>query len=598
MIRSDFGRCCTLLIVPVAFVLSMFPAGDGFAQQARKDRCVNTFKVTGAKGASTVLSVRKIFQEMTDAERATQVNFEGTQYTFGDYTRVGQPSNLVDCAGWVFNKLWGKGQYVITAGEFYKNVVVPFGQEVSRFNAKPGDVVVYLDPSSPKPEDRGKHIAVVVETSWHGIIIETKDGTESVFRTTLPFNTRFSNDPLLRKYAETVIYRVDPSQVTVEQQTNCETPPTPVAVNTPTGAGDTPPEGPGTDQPTDTTEPPTVIVDLGRTPRDPPGGDRPNGGDGSGGQAGGGNGTGAGGGNPPAQPQGKTRPPGMVRPGRPPAPPPPAPPPTGATTPPPTVVDSVPPNTPTGPTSPSPPYKTHFLSEPFTPGGQCPSVPGFPTAFESCTFGPLNAADAPSDGWVGCVYEVNMNFVCKASNAPSNCSCKQDWSGRVPPLDQLIALAPADPLAGQKKLADPAHPPAGSTNTSMVHPNIVEPATLPPPTVGSITALPAAVIPNIVDPVQLPPPTIDMIKPATAKAVPESQSHPEQKPKKTAKKKQQDKPKRQARPRAPIDDGIDTDSARAAVAIGVIGGIGLGGGFRGGGGYRGGGSSQMGRHHR
>jgi hypothetical protein len=110
-----------------------------------------------------------------------------------------------------------------------------------------------------------------------------------------------------------------------------------------------------------------------------------------------------------------------------------------------------PPQAPGAGTGSSPPakdagFQSHSLSQPFKPGGQCPKVVSnvafgpLQTAFESCQWN--DPKQGGRGGWVGCVTERDMNFVCKSSNAPPDCKCTQDWSGKVPPRDQLAKLAP------------------------------------------------------------------------------------------------------------------------------------------------------------
>jgi hypothetical protein len=131
---------------------------------------------------------------------------------------------------------------------------------------------------------------------------------------------------------------------------------------------------------------------------------------------------------------------------------------------------SPPPTTPAA--APPDDFVTHTLSQPFTPGGFCPNK----SAFEACKFGPKDASGKPSEGWVGCVDPRDENFACKGSGAKPNCSCTQDHTGKVPPRDQLIAMAP------KAKKHTPLSPVALPQITlpepgPMVHP---QPAFIPP----------------------------------------------------------------------------------------------------------------------
>ena len=172
-------------------------------------------------------------------------------------------------------------------------------------------------------------------------------------------------------------------------------------------------------------------------------------------------------------------------------PPPPAPPVKGAATPPPTPPPppikqaEVPPKPPVPAppaTAPAEDYRTHTLSHPFTPGGKCPNN----SAFEACSFGPKNAAGKTANAWVGCVDARDENFVCKSANAPPNCSCTQDRSGKVPPRDQLVAMAPKPKTATTTpataaKPATAASPPLTLPAPAPTKPIGLASATLPVP---------------------------------------------------------------------------------------------------------------------
>jgi len=82
-------------------------------------------------------------------------------------------------------------------------------------------------------------------------------------------------------------------------------------------------------------------------------------------------------------------------------------------------------------------YNTHSLSQPFTPGESVRTH-----RFEVCNFGSKNRRVNLGTPGSAASFHVTRTLSARAANAGPSCSCKQDRTGKVPPRDQLIAMAP------------------------------------------------------------------------------------------------------------------------------------------------------------
>lgn len=211
------------------FSLILFAALFLNAVPQDKTECLKTFKFSGpgANGVQTEgeLVVKKRYDEFTPEEKVAQTNFEKTKYTDFDYTYIGEPSELYDCAGYVIDKLWKTGQYRVGGPNFTTTMIKKFGVPISGTfgwgSAKENDIVVY------EKDGVGNHIALVKEVTTKlgvttSVTIETKDGSESIYLHTLPDYTArekvyLLNDPLVVAWGTPNIYRIDPKVVTMTQ---------------------------------------------------------------------------------------------------------------------------------------------------------------------------------------------------------------------------------------------------------------------------------------------------------------------------------------------------------------------------------------------
>ena len=186
-----------------------------------KRNCNKSFilKGRGIDGSmkEVILTVTKRFYDFSAEGLRKQNSDDKSRFAGYDYTKIGEPSQKQDCAGYVFDKLWHTGKYWITGPTFYEMIIKNFGTKISNGltwgNVQEGDVVIYIDELG-----RANHITIVksVSTAFEvttGVTIETKDGKEGVFKHTLPNLTSISNDPLVRSWGTPTIFRVDAHRI-------------------------------------------------------------------------------------------------------------------------------------------------------------------------------------------------------------------------------------------------------------------------------------------------------------------------------------------------------------------------------------------------
>lgn len=222
----------------VIILLIMFAGGAiGAEKTVENKNCKWTYKITGERGDgqgpwAKEMTITERCYDFDAAGRGKQQASDKTDYAGYDYREFGQPSQRQDCAGYTFEKLFGKGPYWIDAANFDEGVIFWFGKEIFRpglhqatwGDVRPGDVVVYRQGGN------AKHIAWVrnVETTA-GIVtkiwIDTKDDKQGVLIHPIGFFER-QNDPLTIRMGDIYIYRVDTSKVRAELVSKtCECPP-------------------------------------------------------------------------------------------------------------------------------------------------------------------------------------------------------------------------------------------------------------------------------------------------------------------------------------------------------------------------------------
>jgi len=167
-----------------------------------------SFYVRGIGNDGTLKEVKvtftKRYYDFSPEEAKAELEWEKTLYdpgydpTMNIYTRIGNCTQKQDCAGYVFEKLWSEqlkqlekdygieGPYWITGQKFCNDILFKFGTKISGDvtwgDAQKGDVVVYGE---------GGHVAIVREVNTTmgvntSVVIETKDGVQAVYETTLP----------------------------------------------------------------------------------------------------------------------------------------------------------------------------------------------------------------------------------------------------------------------------------------------------------------------------------------------------------------------------------------------------------------------------
>ncbi len=206
---------------PLNALLSGSPAPA--APQVRN--CKKTFHVqatgTDGKPRQEKLIVTKRFYDFD--EKGVEKSKKDAEYKYAQapskYELIKPPTQKQDCAGTVLERLWGLGPYWITADNLCNNVLRPYGQKVSRFSVKPGDVAVWGAGCS--------HVAVVSSVAGYvlkDVTVETKDGSEPMYKNVLSFS---GTDPLQNAYGAVEFYRVDPQKVKIwpDSQADCDEPP-------------------------------------------------------------------------------------------------------------------------------------------------------------------------------------------------------------------------------------------------------------------------------------------------------------------------------------------------------------------------------------
>jgi hypothetical protein len=139
------------------------------------------------KGKSIILRTTKKLKEFSASEIADRIQEEDKKENYPDppYTRISDPSQKQDCAGYILeNYLPDQNVLWVEPNELFIKLFEPFGKRVNNISdIKKGDVVFF-----GQNKGRFMHVALVVDRKAEvGIIIETKDRDESLFETHLPW---------------------------------------------------------------------------------------------------------------------------------------------------------------------------------------------------------------------------------------------------------------------------------------------------------------------------------------------------------------------------------------------------------------------------
>lgn len=190
--------------------------------------CIKSFRITGTNnyGSSeeVIIKTTRRFYDFSPAALQKQNNDDRDLYKGYDYIKIGEPSQQQDCAGYVFDKLWGVGRVVVGGSEFQRTVLNKFAKKISdqRWGSvKAGDIVAYVSS-----DGIANHITIVREVVktlgfTTSVKIETKDGNQGLFLHDLSrLPASWSNDPLVRNWGTPTFYRVDPANIRVTELNN------------------------------------------------------------------------------------------------------------------------------------------------------------------------------------------------------------------------------------------------------------------------------------------------------------------------------------------------------------------------------------------
>lgn len=196
---------------------------------AQPKECIKTFKISG-KGNDG--SIKEVFftavkrsEDFTQTEMLIEKSVGMSKYKDFDFTMVGNPSQLSDCAGYVLDKIWKTGALRVGANNFAINIIRNFAIEVSNVagwgHAREGDIVIY------KRNGLVNHIAYVIKADTSkgaasSVIIETKNNSEGIYVHNLPDymlrnEKELLKDPLVKECGFPRIYRLDPRLVSVTE---------------------------------------------------------------------------------------------------------------------------------------------------------------------------------------------------------------------------------------------------------------------------------------------------------------------------------------------------------------------------------------------
>jgi hypothetical protein len=175
------------------------------------------------------------YKELTPKEVKKQLQADSARYNGWDYNKLENPSNKMDCAGYTYHNMFTlSGEYWITAGVLYQNIILPYAKQVSDHfswgDAKPDDIVVF------KSGGEAKHISYIssVEKTLNvvtSITIITKDGKEGVYSHRMGFsivNDSLQPDPIVQALGYPYVYRVNYGNFDINETyfKDCLTPPT------------------------------------------------------------------------------------------------------------------------------------------------------------------------------------------------------------------------------------------------------------------------------------------------------------------------------------------------------------------------------------
>jgi hypothetical protein len=197
---------------------------SGTTPAPTKRECNKTFILSGLGRDGTKkeveLTVMKRFQEFNDLERDDRLKADVAKYAGYQYTKIGDPSPTIDCAGYVANKLWNIGRYRVTAPKFYDVILKNFAHKITTEQmgweaVQPGDVLVYGSSNDAKHVTYIKSVNRTMAAT--SVLVETKDGSEAVYENEVVYNY-FSNDPLVRAYGPPHVYRIDVSKINIKEK--------------------------------------------------------------------------------------------------------------------------------------------------------------------------------------------------------------------------------------------------------------------------------------------------------------------------------------------------------------------------------------------
>ncbi len=224
---KTFFTILTVLIFP--FLLS---------SQVDKSKCKKRIKIKAipfgqTKWLERTMEVYVNYKEISKEKIKEQNKADSARYAGWDFYKIDNPTNKMDCAGYTYNQMFLlTGQYWITAGVFYQNIILPFAKQISDRrtwgDAKPNDIVVFRNGGE------AKHIAYIesVEKTLGvvtSITIITKDNKEGVFKHKLGLflNGVREDNPLVQSLGYPYVYRVNYGNFDINESfyKDCEVPP-------------------------------------------------------------------------------------------------------------------------------------------------------------------------------------------------------------------------------------------------------------------------------------------------------------------------------------------------------------------------------------